>query len=313
MLYLVRRLATTIPILIGISLLAFLLSVISPGDPAVEALSMSGISEPTSQEIAAKREELGLNDSLPVQYGRWLGKAVRGDLGVSYMTKEAVSGEIIRRLPVTLSLSLLAVLFAVGFGIPLGMLMALKKNTWLDQAGRFLALILVSIPGFWLAISLITLFSEKLGWLPTSGYGTWQHLIMPAMVLACGTSAVLMRLTRAALMEALNQNYILTARAKGLREPSILSFHALRNSLIPLITVIGTYFGSILGGSVIVEVIFALPGIGMFAMDAIFRRDYPVIQGYVVFTGLVYVVFNLLVDFSYAWIHPQVKLGVKLK
>ncbi|WP_289136758.1 nickel ABC transporter permease [uncultured Brevibacillus sp.] len=313
MLYVVRRLASTIPILIGISLLAFLLSVISPGDPAVEALSMSGISEPTEQEIEIKREELGLHESLPVQYGRWLVKAVQGDLGVSYMTKESVSGEIMRRLPVTLSISLLSVLFAVGLGVPFGMLMALKKNSWLDEAGRFLALTLVSIPGFWLAISLITLFSEKLGWLPTSGYGTWQHLVMPAMVLACGTCAILMRLTRAALMEALNQNYILTARAKGLREPSILSFHALRNSLIPLITVIGTYFGSILGGSVIVEVIFALPGIGMFAMDAIFRRDYPVIQGYVVFTGVVYVMFNLLVDLSYAWINPQVKLGVKLK
>lgn len=274
---------------------------------------MSGISEPTTQEIEAKREELGLNDSLPIQYGRWLQKAVRGDLGISYMTKESVSGEIIRRLPVTLSVSLLAVVFAVGAGIPFGMLMALKKNTWLDQAGRFLALTLVSIPGFWMAISLITLFSEKLNWLPTSGYGTWQQLIMPALVLASGTSAILMRLTRAALLEALNQNYILTARAKGLRESSVISLHALRNSLIPLVTVIGTYFGSVLGGSVIVEVIFALPGIGMFAMDAIFRRDYPVIQGYVVFTGLVYVVFNLLVDLSYAWIHPQVRLGVKLK
>ncbi|WP_028551609.1 nickel ABC transporter permease [Paenibacillus sp. UNC451MF] len=313
MTYFFRRLAAAIPVLIGISFIAFALSVASPGDPAVESLSLNGIKEPTEQEVAAKREELGLNDPLTVQYAHWLWKASHGDLGISYMTKESVSGELLRRLPVTLSVSGLALLIAVGTGIPLGMLMALKKNKPLDHAARILALTLVSIPGFWLAILLITVFSEKLHWLPTSGYGTFKHLIMPAIVLAAGTSAVLMRLTRAALLEVWNQAYIVTAKAKGLRDIHTLFIHALRNAMIPLITVIGSYFGTILGGSVIVEVIFAIPGIGRFAMDGIFRRDYPVIQGYVVFTGFVYVSFNLLVDLSYLVIHPQMRLGGKLQ
>ncbi|MEK8132831.1 nickel ABC transporter permease [Paenibacillus filicis] len=311
--YVFRRIAAAIPVLLGISFIAFVLSVASPGDPAVEALSMNGIKEPTEQEIAVKRQELGLDDPLAVQYGRWLWRASHGDLGTSYMTKESVSGELLRRLPVTLSVSGLALLFAAGTGIPLGMLMALKKNGWFDHAARAVALTLISIPGFWLAILLISLFAEKLHWLPTSGYGTFRHLIMPALVLASGTSAVLMRLTRAALLEVWNQSYMVTAKAKGLPDLRILVIHALRNALIPLVTVLGTYFGAILGGSVIVEVIFAVPGIGRFAMDGIFRRDYPVIQGYVVFTGLVYVIFNLLVDLSYLWIHPQMRVGGKLR
>lgn len=301
------------PVLVGISFIAFTLSVASPGDPAVEALSLSGIREPTEQEIAAKRQELGLDDPLLVQYANWLFRAVQGDLGTSYMTKEAVSEELLRRLPVTMSVSAVAVLLAVVTGIPLGTLMAFKKDSLLDSAGRIAALAFISVPGFLLAILLIALFSEKLHWLPTSGYGTWKHLIMPAAVLASGTSAVLMRLTRAAVLEALHQSYILTARAKGLRETRIAVVHALRNALIPLVTVVGSYFGAILGGSVIVEVIFAVPGIGRFAMDGIYRRDYPVIQGYVVFTGLVYVAFNLLVDLSYLILHPQMRLGGRLQ
>jgi peptide/nickel transport system permease protein len=311
--YLLRRLAAALPILIGISFIAFILSVVSPGDPAVEALSLSGLREPTEQEVADKRRELGLDDPLTVQYGRWLMRAIQGDLGTSYMTKESVSGELLRRLPVTISVSLLAVVLAAGTGIPLGMLTALRKNGLIDHIGRAIALTLISIPGFWLAILMIALFSEQLHWLPTSGFGTWKHLIMPAVVLASGTSAVLMRLTRAAILEVLNQNYIVTAKAKGLHELNIVLVHALRNALIPLVTVLGTYFGAILGGSVIVEVIFALPGIGRFALDGIFRRDYPVIQGYVVFTGVVYVAFNLLVDLSYLVINPQIKLGGRLQ
>jgi peptide/nickel transport system permease protein len=313
MLYFARRLAASIPILIGISLIAFMLGILSPGDPAVEALSLSGMKEPTEQEVQLKRVELGLDQPLPVQYGRWLLAAFQGDLGTSYMTRESVSGEIMSRLPVTMSVSVLAVWLAVGIGIPVGMLMALRRNSWLDYVGSVLALSLISIPGFLLAILLMTLFSEKLHWLPTSGYGTWKHLIMPALVLSSGTSAILMRLTRATLLEVMNHNYILAARAKGLRESIILLRHAFKNALIPLVTLIGSYFGAILGGSVIIEVIFALPGIGKLAIDGIFRRDYPIIQGYVIFAGLVYVIFNLLIDVAYTFIHPQIKLGVKLK
>lgn len=313
MAYFIRRLAAAVPVLIGITFIAFALSVASPGDPAVELLSMNGFSQPTEEQIALKREEMGLNDPLLVQYGHWLSKAVQGDLGTSYMTKESVSGELLRRLPATLSLSLLAVLFAILLGVPCGMLMAIRRNRLFDHIGRALALILVSIPGFWLAIMFIALWSEKLQLLPTSGYGTWKHLLMPAAVLASGTGAILMRLTRAALLEELNKDYMLTARAKGLRESFIVVRHALRNACIPLLTVIGSYFGAIVGGSVIVEVIFAVPGIGRFAMDGIFRRDYPVIQGYVVFTGLIYVLFNLATDLCYGLAHPQIRLGGKLR
>ncbi|ULL14042.1 ABC transporter permease [Paenibacillus sp. H1-7] len=311
--YLLRRWVAAIPVLIGVSLIAFALSVLSPGDPAVEALSQSGVREPTEQEAAAMREQLGLNAPYAVQYGRWLANAVQGDLGTSYMTKEPVSAELLRRLPVTLSVSLMAVLFAAGIGIPLGILMALRKNSVIDHAGRAIGLLFLSIPGFWLAILLITLLSEKLQLLPTSGYGTWRHIVMPAIVLAAGTGAVLMRLTRAALLEVWGQHYIVTAKAKGLHDVRIMLRHGLRNALIPIVTVLGTYFGAILGGSVIVEVIFALPGIGRFAVEGIYRRDYPVIQGYVVFTGLVYILFNLLVDLSYIVIHPQMRLGARMR
>ncbi|MFE5321361.1 nickel ABC transporter permease [Paenibacillus sp. NPDC056579] len=311
--YLLRRWVAAIPVLIGVSLIAFALSVLSPGDPAVEALSQSGVREPTEQEIASMREQLGLNAPYAVQYGRWLANAVQGDLGTSYMTKEPVSAELLRRLPVTLSVSLMAVLFAAGTGIPLGILMALRKNSLIDHAGRAIGLLFLSIPGFWLAILLITLLSEKLQLLPTSGYGTWRHIVMPAIVLAAGTGAVLMRLTRAALLEVWGQHYIVTAKAKGLHDVRIMLRHGLRNALIPIVTVLGTYFGAILGGSVIVEVIFALPGIGRFAVEGIYRRDYPVIQGYVVFTGLVYILFNLLVDLSYIVIHPQMRLGARMR
>lgn len=309
--YIFKRVMAAIPVVIGISIIAFMLGVIAPGDPAREVLSMDGISAPTAQDLAKMRQELGLDKPLYLQYGSWLSKAVTGDLGRSYMTGEAVTGEILRRLPVTFSVSLLAVFLVLLFGISLAILMVVKKDSFLDHIGRILALALVSIPGFWLAILLMTFFAEKLHLLPTSGYGTFKHLLMPSFVLSAGTIGVIMRLNRATLLEVLNQNYIITAEAKGLPQHTIIFKHALLNSLIPVLTLIGNYFGSILGGSVIVEVIFALPGIGSFAVDGIFRRDYPVIQGYVVFTGLIFVFFNLLIDLSYVILDPQIRLGGK--
>ena len=309
--YFVRRIGMAISVLIGSTLIAFLLGVIAPGDPAREALSVNGIQEPTEEEIAKLRHELGLDRPLIVQYGGWIWNALQGDFGKSYITNESVLDEIILRLPVTLNLALWAVVIAALTGIPIGIWMGAKRHTWIDHLGRAVALLLVSVPGFLIAIVLIMLFAELWGILPTSGYGTWQQMILPASVLASGTAAILMRLSRAVMLEVMNEPYILTARAKGLSEWYIIVVHALRNMLVPLITVLGTYFGGILGGAVIVEVIFALPGVGRFAVDGIYKRDYPVIQGYVLFTTFAYVFFNLVTDLLYVIIHPQVRLGGK--
>lgn len=283
-----------------------------PGDPAYEVLSQGGFSEPTQEQVEQMRELLGLNQPLYVQYMSWFGQMLQGDLGTSYMTGKSVSAELIHRLPITLSLSVVAMLFTLIMGVPLGVLMSMKSQTYWDHGGRIVALVLTSIPGFWLAILLMTLFAERLGWLPTSGWGTWQHVLMPAFVLACGTMGIMMRLTRAAMLEIQQQNYMLTATAKGLHPFFVTSKHGLRNALIPVLTLSGVFFGNILAGAVIVEVIFSIPGIGRFAVNGIFARDFPVIQGYVMFSGGVFVLANLIVDLLYVWIQPQIRLGVKV-
>ncbi|MBZ9634855.1 ABC transporter permease [Clostridium sp. FP1] len=307
--YLIKRLIMIIPVLIGITFLAFMLGVIAPGDPAVEYLSMDGISTPSEKEIEEVREELGLNENMFVQYGKWTKKALSGDLGISYITKTPISTEIQRRLPITFSVSLMAMFFVIVISIPLAIIMALKKDSIIDNVGRVISLILASMPGFWIATIMLSIFCEKLKWLPTSGYGTLKHLIMPGFVLAAGTIGTIMRLNRATLIEALEQNYVLTARAKGLKERVIIFKYAFFNSLMPIITLLGNYFGAILGGSTVVEVIFGIPGMGSYVIKGIMSRDYPVVQGYVVFTGLIFVGFNLLVDLCYLMLNPRMRLG----
>lgn len=307
--YLFKRILMTIPVLIGITFLAFILGVIAPGDPAVEYLSMDGISAPTEEEIAEAREELGLNENIFVKYGKWTKKALKGDLGTSYITKTPIKEEIQKRLPITFSVSLMAMFFVVVLSIPLAVLMAVKRDSTIDKVGRIISLILASMPGFWIAIIMLTVFCEKLKWLPTSGYGTIKHLIMPGFVLAAGTIGTIMRLNRSTLIDALGQNYIVTAKAKGLKERVITFKYAFLNSLMPIITLLGNYFGGILGGSTVVEVIFGLPGMGSYVIKGIMSRDYPVIQGYVVFTGIIFVGFNLIVDLCYLMVNPKMRLG----
>lgn len=307
--YFINRLMMTIPVLMGITFLAFMLGVIAPGDLAVESLSMDGISAPSQEEIDEAREKLGLNENILVQYGKWTKKALRGDLGVSYITKTPIKTEIQRRLPITFSVSLMAIFFVMVISIPLAVIMALKIDSSVDKIGRIVSLILASMPGFWIAIIMLSIFCEKLKWLPTSGYGTIKHLIMPGFVLAAGTIGTIMRLNRATLIEALGQNYIITAKAKGLKERVITFKYAFLNSLMPIITLLGNYFGGILGGSTVVEVIFGIPGMGSYVIKGIMSRDYPVIQGYVVFTGLIFVGFNLFVDICYLILNPRMRLG----
>lgn len=299
----------TIPVLIGITFLAFMLGVIAPGDPAVEYLSMDGVSAPTEKEIEKAREEMGLNENIFLQYGKWTIRAFKGDLGKSYITKTSIREEIQRRLPITFSVSLMAMFFVVTISIPLSIIMALKKDSTIDKAGRMVSLILASMPGFWIAIIMLSIFCEKLKWLPTSGYGTIKHLIMPGFVLAAGTIGTIMRLHRATLIEALGQNYIITARSKGLKENVITFKYAFINSLMPIVTLLGIYFGGILGGSTVVEVIFGIPGMGSYVIKGIMSRDYPVIQGYVVFTGIIFLAFNLLIDLCYLILNPRMRLG----
>lgn len=309
--YIVKRILNAIPVLIGVSLISFVLGVIAPGDPALEILTMDGISYPTQEELQAMREELGLNDPIIIQYFNWAKNALKGDLGRSYMSNDLVFDEIIRRLPITFSIASLAVIIAVLLGIPLGVLMAFKRYSVFDHLGRVIALMFISIPGFWLSFILITVFSEKLQVLPTSGYGSFKHLILPSIILASSTIGVIMRLNRATLIEEINKNYVLTAKSKGLFDGIIIVHHALLNSIMPVITYLGNYFGGILGGSAIIETIFAIPGIGNFVVNGIFSRDYPVIQGYVLFMGITYIIFNLLVDICYVMLNPQIRLGGK--
>ena len=309
--YVVKKIGMLASVLLGITIMAFILGVISPSDPAAVLLSMDGVSTPTAQEIAAKRHELGLDRPYIVQYLSWLWQVMHGDLGQSYLTQRPVWNDLLLRLPVTLSLAACTLLLVVITGIPLGIWMAYKKDSKSDFMLRGAALIATSIPAFWLAIVLMWFFCEKLRLLPTSGYGTIAHLIMPSFALAAGTAGTLMRLQRAALLDVLEQNFILTAKAKGLPFFLVILRHGLVNSLIPVITLLGNYFGAIIGGSALIEAVFSLPGLGSYVLEAIRGRDYPAIQGYVIFTGFVFVLFNVLVDISYYLINPRVRLGGK--
>ena len=304
--YAVRRLATLPLLMVGISIISFLLLNFAPGDAAEINLKRqnSGIS-PSKEAVAALRQELGLDASLPVRYGRWVSDAVRGDLGESYRTGSSISGELFRRMPATLLLATTALALAVAVGIPLGILAAVKRGTWLDTACRMLALVGAAIPSYVMAPALMLLFAVKLDWLPAIGYGSPEQLILPAVALSFGTMAQLMRLTRASVLEILGQDYMRTARAKGLTETVIVWRHGLKNALLPVVTVLGTSTGYLLGGAIIIETIFGWPGVGQFMITGITQRDYPVVQGFVVYIAVIFLLVNLIVDISYRWLDPR--------
>lgn len=307
--YIGQRIVSLIPVLFGITLLAFTLGVISPGDPAEIVLSRGGLSEPTQEQIAAMREKLGLNDPLPVQYFHWAHNALQGDLGISYSTQEPVGEELRRRLPITLQLAGYAMVLACGGGILMGILAAMSKDRVLDHCLLGLTNVMLSFPGFWLALLLILLFAEILGWLPTSGVGGGKHMLMPAAVLACATTATTARLTRSALLAEFGRQYFLAANARGISKYRLIVKNALPNGILPVITLLGNYIGGILGGSVVVETIFALPGVGSYAIEAIYARDYPALQGYVLLTGFLFVTITLLVDLISLALNPKIRLG----
>ena len=303
--YALRRIVMVIPFLIGLTILAFALGVLSPGDPAIAALTMDGTSEPTEAEILAMQHSMGLDRPYWVQYLSWLSSAVVGNLGVSYLTHKPVADELIRRFPVTLHLAIWAMAWVLALGIPAGVWAALRKDSFREMALRLVALLFISIPSFWLAIVMMLIFSEELQILPSSGYGDAIHMVLPSFVLAAGTAAATLRLEETSVLETMEKPFVLTERAKGLPASWIMARHVLPNSLIPVITMVGTFFGSILGGSVIIENLFSIPGLGSYVLAAIWGRDYPVIQGYVLISGTVFLVFNYLVDLSYYVLSPN--------
>ena len=306
--YLARRLLALIPVWLGISLVAFTLANLTPGDPARLMLQRMQGQQPTAGEVAAVRAHLGLDQPFPVRYLRWLGNAVTGDLGISYRTGEPVLRGLLARFPATLQIALLGLGGALLVALPLGMVAAIWRNSPLDHLARVLSLFGAAMPSYWVAYLLIFLLAVRLGVLPVAGQGTWRHLVLPAATLGLATGASLMRLTRSEMLEALGQDFVRTARAKGLGGRAVLVGHALRNALLPVVTVAGLRLAGLLGGAVIVETIFAWPGIGKYVLDAIYDRDYPVIQGFVVVMGTVFLLINLAVDLLYVKLDPRVRL-----
>ena len=309
--YLVRRLLFLLPVWFGISLVAFALANLTPGDPARIMMQRRLERQPTAEEVAQARESLNLDEPIAVRYLRWVADALQGDFGTSYRTGEPVAGALLARFPFTLQIALGGIAIALAIALPIGVLAAVWRNSPVDHLSRVLSLLTASMPSYWVAYLLILLFAVKWHLLPVAGRGSWQHLIMPSLTLGLSSTASLMRLTRSELLEVLGQDFIVTGRAKGLRWRSVLVRHALRNALIPVVTVAGLRFAGLLGGAVIVETIFSWPGIGKYVLDSIYDRDYPVIQGFVLLMGTVFVLINLVVDLSYGLLDPRIRLGAR--
>ena len=308
--YLARRLLTLPPLLVGISLVSFLLLSFAPGDAAeITLLRQNNGVAPSPEQVAALRQELGLDAPLPVQYSRWLSRTLRGDLGTSYRSGNSISAELARRLPATALLAVSSLVLALALGPPLGIMAAVRPGSWVDLASRLLALVGAAVPSYVLALVLMLVFAVHLDWLPSTGYGGPQNLVLPALSLSLGVLAQLMRLSRASMLETLGQDYLRTARAKGLGEATVVVRHALKNALLPVITVTGTSTGHLLGGGVIIETIFGWPGVGQFVVVGIIQRDYPVVQGFILYLALVFVLVNLLVDITYRWVDPRLHFG----
>lgn len=301
--YLLRRLLHIIPVLFGVTLLTFSMLHLIPGDPA----QILAGPDASANDIAALRQQMGLDKSLPVQYLDYLTGLVQGDLGRSMSTRRPVLDELMDRFPNTIILAIAGVGVAVLLGIPIGVIAAIRARTMVDHAGMVLALLGISAPAFWLGFVLMMVFSVQLGWLPSAGYRSWGHLVLPAITLGTGAMAIVARMTRSSLLEVLRQDYVRTARAKGLHEIIVIAKHALRNALIPTTTVVGLSFGSLLGGAVLTEMVFAWPGLGRLIVYSIGIRDLPVIQGAVLLLALTFVLVNLGVDLLYSLIDPRVR------
>ena len=302
--YIRGRLLTSIPVILGVSVLVFSMLHLLPGDPV---MIMLGEAAGSPERIAELRAQLGLNDPLPVQYARFLGNALRGDFGRSIRTNRPVFDEIREQAPNTIQLTVAGLGLAIVLGVTLGVLAGRFQNSWIDNFSMLLALIGVSMPSFWMGLLLIFFFALRLGWLPATGQGGLERLILPAFTLGVHAMAIIARLTRSNMIEVLNQEYVTTARAKGLSERALVVRHALRNALVPVLTVVGLQFGALLGGAVIIETVFARQGMGRLAVEAILAKDFPIVQGVVLVAAVIYVLINLLVDISYGLLDPRIR------
>ncbi|MBV8716349.1 MAG: ABC transporter permease [Chloroflexi bacterium] len=311
--FIAARLAGTVPVVVVLSLAVFLMLHLTPGDPVQIMLGQDA----TPEAIVALRAELGLDQPLPIQYLRWAANALRGDLGNSIRTHEPVSNAIISRLPVTIELSIAALLISLVIGLPAGIIAATHRNGSLDLAGTGVALLGVSLPSFFLGILLILVFAQWLRWVPPSGYTpllqdplmNLKQMIMPALALGAALAGIVTRQMRSSLLDVLDAEFMRTARAKGLMESAVVVGHGMRNALLPVVTVIGLQVGTLLGGTILIETIFALPGVGRLAVDSIFARDFPIVQGVVLFLALVRVLSNLAADLLYGRLDPRIAHG----
>jgi peptide/nickel transport system permease protein len=311
--FVAARLFGTIPVVVILSIGVFLMLHLTPGDPVQIMLGQDA----DPQSIAALRQELGLDQPLPIQYLRWAGNVLHGDLGRSIRTHEPVTDAIISRLPVTIELSLISLLISLAIGLPAGIVAAIRRNSSVDLASTGVALIGVSLPSFFLGILLILLFAQWLRWVPPSGYTpllqdpamNLKQMFMPAVALGAALAGIVARLMRSSLLEVLEADYMRTARAKGLSEQGTVLGHGLKNALLPVVTVVGLQVGALLGGAILIETIFALPGVGRLAVDSIFARDFPIVQGVVLFLALVRVLSNLVADLLYGRLDPRIAYG----
>ena len=329
--YIAKRISVIFPVLLAVSLIIFLIMHFAPGDPAALFLGQMV----TPEDLEKVRREMGLNDPLHIQYLRFLKEAVKGDLGISYYTKQSVLSELLRLFPATVELAIASIVIALLIGISAGVISALKQNSIFDNVSMVVALGGVSMPVFWVGLILMWVFSFKLGWTPISGRlavqidlkqitglfvidsiitgniaalrDSLRHLILPALSLATISMGIIARFTRSSMLEVIRQDYIRTARAKGVSEALVIFKHAFKNALIPVVTVVGLQFGLLLGGAVVTETVFSWPGIGNVIIVSILRRDYPMVQGALLLLALLYVIINLLVDVSYSYLDPRIR------
>jgi len=304
--YLGRRFLAVIPVLFGVTLAVFSMLFLVPGDP-VKMMLAEFVTTP--DQIEQMRAQLHLDEPILKQYGRFVGNALRGDLGTSIRSRRAVSTEIGENVGSTAQLALASMAVAVAIGVPLGLMAALLRNSWFDAGSMIVALLAVSMPSFWLGLLMIVAFSLHLGWFPATGGGDLWHLVLPSVTLGMIASAIIARLTRSSMLEVLGQDYVRTARAKGLAWWGVVVRHALKNALIPVITIFGLQFGNLLAGAVIVETVFSRPGLGRLIVGGILAKDFPLVQGTVLFVATAYVMINVLVDIAYAFVDPRIRFG----
>ncbi len=302
--YFARRLLATIPVIFGVVLLVFSMLHLVPGDPVK---MMLGEFQASPAQIAKLQSQLHLDEPLPQQFGRYVWNALHGDLGRSIRSNKPVTQEIMDNLPSTLELAITGLLVAAVLGISFGVLAAVKQYSWIDAGSMLVALIGISMPSFWLGLLLIFTFSLRFRLFPATGGGDLKHLVLPAVTLGLGASAIIARLTRSSMLEVLRNEYVTTARAKGLRESRVIIRHALKNALIPVVTIFGLQFGQLLAGTVVIETVFGRPGIGRLIVDAILNKDFPLVQGIVLVIAISYVVVNLIVDLLYAFLDPRIR------